>query len=93
MINAIALILIFGWQSSTSPLNGVYIAQLIRFVRVCSHVDDFNARNKCLTAKHLKQGYRYHKLRKAFSKFYRRHHKLVSEFNVGFTSRPKNQNQ
>ena len=47
---------------------GVYISQLIRFARVCSHVDNFNTRNKCLTAKLLKQGYRYHKLRKAFSK-------------------------
>ena len=42
-------------------------SQLIRFARVCSHVDDFNTRNKCLTAKLLKQGYRYHNLRKAFS--------------------------
>ena len=48
------------------------ISQLIRFARVCIHVDDYNARNKCLTAKFLKQGYRYHKLRKAFFKFYRR---------------------
>ena len=53
---------------------GVYISQLIRFARVCNHVTDFNARNKCLTAKLLQQGYRYHKLRKTFSKFYRRHH-------------------
>ena len=52
---------------------GVYISQLIRFARVCNHVTDFNARNKCLTAKLLQQGYRYHKLRKTFSKFYRRH--------------------
>ena len=29
------------------------------------------------------QGYRYHKLRKTFSKFYRRHYELVSKFNVG----------
>ena len=29
---------------------------------------NFNTRNKCLIAKLLKQGYRYHKLRKAFSK-------------------------
>ena len=29
---------------------GVYISQLIRFARVCNHVTDFNARNKCLTA-------------------------------------------
>ena len=32
----------------------------IRFARVCSHVDDFNNRNKILTSKLLKQGYRYH---------------------------------
>ena len=50
---------------------GVYISQLIRFARVSSHVDDFNTRNKVLTGKPLKQGYRYHKLRKAFSKVYR----------------------
>ena len=65
---------------------GVYISQFIRFARVCSHVDDFNTRNKCLTAKLLKQGYRYHKLRKAFSKLYRRHNELVSKFNVGLKS-------
>ena len=29
------------------PSNGVYISQLIRFARVCSHVDDLNTRNKC----------------------------------------------
>ena len=40
---------------------GVYISQLIRFARVYSHVDDFNTRNKVLTAKLLRQGYRYHK--------------------------------
>ena len=43
------------------PSYGIYISQLIRFGRVCSHVDDFKTRNKCLTAKFLKQGYRYHK--------------------------------
>ena len=34
------------------PSYRVYISQLIRFARVCrsSHVDDFNTRNKCLTA-------------------------------------------
>ena len=47
------------------------------------HVDDFNTRNIVLTAKLLRQGYRYHKLLKAFSKFYRRHFDLVSKYNVG----------
>ena len=37
------------------PSYGVYVSQLLRFVRVCSQVeDDLNARNKCLTAKLLK---------------------------------------
>ena len=67
-----------------STSYGVYISQLIRFARVSSHVDDFNTRNKVLTAKPLRQGYRYHKLlRKAFSKFYRRHFDIVAEYNVG----------
>ena len=61
----------------------VYISQLIQFARVSSHVADFNTHNKSLTAKLLQQGYRYHKLRKTFSKFYRRHYELVSKFNVG----------
>ena len=70
-------------SSNLSTSYGVYISQLIRFARVSSHVVDFNARNKSLTAKLLQQGYRYHKLRKTFSKFYRRHYELVSKFNVG----------
>ena len=52
---------------------GVYISQLIKFARASSNLSDFNCRNKALTAKLLRQGYRYFKLRKTFSKFYRRH--------------------
>ena len=50
-----------------STSYGVYISQLIRFARASSYVTDFNTRNKLLTQKLLKQGYRYHKLRKTFS--------------------------
>ena len=46
--------------SSTS--YGVYISQLFCFARASSYVADFNTRNKLLTQKLLKQGYRYHKL-------------------------------
>ena len=67
-------------------ISGVYISQLIRFARVSSHIADSNARNKSLTAKLLQQGYWYHKLRKTFSKFYRRHYELASKFNVGLKS-------
>ena len=52
-----------------SASYGVYISQLIRFARVSSHVDDFNTRYKFLTAKFLRQGYRYLKIRKAFQNF------------------------
>ena len=48
---------------------GVYTSQLLRFAQVSSHVDDFNTRNKVLTAKLLRQRYRYYKLPKAFSNF------------------------
>ena len=51
-----------------------------------SHLADFNASNRSLAAKLLQQGYRYHKLRKAFSKFYRRHFELVSKYNTGLRS-------
>ena len=43
---------------SRSTSYGVYISQLIRFARASSHVADFNTRNKLLTQKLLKQGYR-----------------------------------
>ena len=45
--------------------------------------DDFNNRNLFLTAKLLKQDYRYHKIRKAFSKFYHRHSELIVKYNIG----------
>ena len=66
-----------------STSYGVYISQLICFAGVSSHVDDLNTRNKVLTAKLLRQRYKYHKLRKAFTKFYRRHFDFVSKYNVG----------
>ena len=56
---------------------GVHIFQFIRSARASFNVSDFNCRNKILTAKLRRQGYRYHKLRKTFSKFYRRHSGLV----------------
>ena len=59
-----------------------FLPTLTRFARRSSHVKDFNERKKILNGKLLYQSYRYHKLRKAFSKFYRRHYELVSKFKV-----------
>ena len=44
---------------------------------MCSNVDDFNNSNL------LKQGYKYHKIRKAFTKFYHRHSELSVKYNIG----------
>ena len=68
---------------------GVYISQLIRFAGASSNLSDFNCRNKTFTAKLLRQGYRYFKLRKAFSKFYRRHSALIEKYNVGLKTLPQ----
>ena len=51
-------------DSSRRASFGVYISHVIRFARACNHVSDFKARNKCLTAKRLLHGYRYHKFKK-----------------------------
>ena len=87
MINGMILILILLIFRSLMamflhvPLM-VYISKLFHFARESSHVTDFNNRNKFLTAKLVKQDYRYYKLRKAFSKFYRRHFQLIEKYHV-----------
>ena len=52
-----------------STSYGVYISQLIRFARASSYVADFNTRNKLLTQKLLKQGYRYQTFASLFQNF------------------------
>ena len=67
-------IVIFPWLSGDIPRlpsYGVYISQLVRFARCCTSVSDFNSKNIQITSKLLTQGYRYHKLRTTFGKFFR----------------------
>ena len=66
-----------------STSYGVCVSRLVRFARVSGRVVDFSARGESLAARLLQRSYRYHKLRKTFSKFCRRHYGLVSEFSVG----------
>ena len=87
MINVTTLILkCLDGDVPRSSSYGVYISQLIPFARASSYVTHFNTSNKLLTQKLFKQGYRYHKLRKTFSKFYRRYYDLISKFQVGLKS-------
>ena len=69
-----------------STSYGVYISQLIRLARTSIHFADYKIHNKLLTQKLLKQGYRYHKLCKTFTKFYRWYYDLISKLKVGLKS-------
>ena len=62
-----------------STSYGVYISQLIRFANASSYVTDFNLAINWLTQKLLKQGYRYHEIRKTMSKFYIRYYDFMKE--------------
>ena len=80
------MFIIFKTIKKVSEIRYFYLIAISYklFARVSSHVDDFNTRNRVLTAKLLRQGCRYHGIRKAFSKFYRRHFDIVSRCGVGF---------
>ena len=73
----------FDGDSLRSPSFGVYILQLICFALECANINDFNSKNQFLTAKLLKQGNKYDKIRKAFSKFYHRHSEWIVKYNIG----------
>ena len=73
----------FPWLSGDVPrllLYGIYISQLVRFARCCTSDLDFHSKNLEITSKLLTQGYRYHKLRKTFGKFFRSYSELLSIF-------------
>ena len=58
----------------------MYISQLIRYARCCSHYDDFRYRHKCLVDRLLSQGYRALSLEKSFKKFDGRYQDLIEKY-------------
>ena len=73
----------FPWLSGDVPRlpsYGVYISQLVRFARCCTGFSDFHSKILQITSKLLTHGYRYHKLRKTFGKFFRSYSDLLSKF-------------
>ena len=78
MINGMILILlIFRGRSPRLPSYGVFM--YILTYSLFQSIFDFKSRNKFLTAKLFKQGYRYNKLSKVFSKLYRRHFEFIKK--------------
>ena len=73
----------FPWLSGNVPRLpscGINISHLVRFARCCTSVLDFHSKNLQITSKPLTQGYKYHKLRKTFWKFFRSYSELLSKF-------------
>ena len=64
----------------SGPSYGVYILQLIRYARCCSHYDDFRYRHKCLVDRLLSQGHKALRLEKSFKKFYGRYQDLIEKY-------------
>ena len=73
----------FPYLSSNIPSGPsycVYISQLIRYARCCSHYDDLRYRHKCLVDRLLSQGYIALRLEKSFKKFYGRYQDLIEKY-------------
>ena len=73
----------FPWLSGyvpRLPSYGINILQLVRFATRCTSVLDFHSENLQITLKLLTQGYRYHKLRKTYGKFFCSYSELLSKF-------------
>ena len=86
LILTLSIFLFIDGDVHRSTSYGVYISQLIRFARASSQFADFITRNKVLTQKLFKQGYRYNKLRNTFSKLYQRYYDLISKFQIWLKS-------
>ena len=65
-----------------NPAYGIYISQLVRYARICSDKREFKTRNKRLSTKLEKQGFKKKILEKAFVKFYRSHYDEVQKYGV-----------
>ena len=70
-----------------APSFGVYISQLIRYSRACSHSTDFIC--VLLTQKLIQQSYEEDRLKLTLRKFYGHRHQLVDPYDVSLTKLAK----
>ena len=65
-----------------TSMNGVFISQLIRYVRACSSYGCFIMRATRLSNKLLEQGYVKERLKSSLRKFYGRYGDLIKQYEV-----------
>ena len=63
-----------------NPAYGVYISQLVRYVRICTSKLDFIHRLRRLSSRLLHQGFKSTLLRKSFIKFFKRHSAIIEKY-------------
>ena len=79
------MIVNFPFLSSNRPANpayGVFISQLIRYARCCSHYIDSTAWHKTLVARLVSKSYRKNLLSNSFKTFHDRYNELVGKYTV-----------
>jgi len=74
-------------NTSSSPVYGVYISQLIRYSRTCTSYQDFLHRSVLLKWKFLNQGFIETRLRSIFKKFFGRYYLLTLPYRVSVTTK------
>jgi hypothetical protein len=68
-----------------SPVYGVYISQLIRYIRSCSTYGQFSSRGRLLTDKLIIQGFLQSPLTSAFRKFYGHYNDLIYNYKLSLS--------
>ena len=63
-----------------NPVYGVYISQLVRYVRICTSKLDFIRRLRRLSSRLLHQGFKSMLLHKSFTKFFKRHSAIIEKY-------------
>jgi hypothetical protein len=63
-----------------SPAYGVYVSQLIPYVRSCFAYEDFSKRGKLRTKKLMLHGYNESRLKSSFRKFYGHYNDLLCDY-------------
>ena len=69
----------------SSPAYGVFISQLIRYVRTFSSYECFILRTRRLSSALLKQGYLVERLKSSFRKFYGRYGDIIQQYEISLS--------
>ena len=62
------------------PALGIFLSQLIRYSRICSHFDDFSKRALTLSERLQNQGYKAYELRKLIIRFFNERGNLIEKY-------------